>query len=618
MATLTSLPKRLTEFISCLTRLRPHIRAGRYLVGGVMVTTLLSSVLEGVGVGLLISLLTLLLGNSDPQAGQAARPAGPIRWIEQVLPGHAPGFYVASFCVLVMGAIVAKNAVLYLSQCLSARLRRRVSVNLRGALFQRLQRAEMSIFEQKSAGEISNIFLTEMYRTMLTLDFLVLLAQRSSMAVFYLIVLCFISWPLTLLTVALAGLVGGVIAIFFKRLRQGGEALSGLNRQLGTRLTESFGGVRVVRATDSQDREISRFQAISEAHGTAEEQSLRASALLPPISETVAVAGAMAIVGCAYFFFVREGTMPAPQLMGFGFILLRLLPLVNQIYGVQGNIVYLAPGILEVERWVQTPQFPERPFGQQEFRGLQQAVRFETVGFSYPNGKQALQQVEIEIPCGKTVALVGASGSGKTTVANLLLRFRQPTSGRITVDGQDYWEFSAASWHRSVAVVEQEAFLFHDTLGNNIAYGYPDATPAAIEEAARLANLTDVIKALPEGLNTIIGERGTMLSGGQRQRLAIARALIRQPKILILDEATSALDNLSERLVQEALEAAQQGRTVLVIAHRLTTIRHADNIVVLTEGRVAEQGTWEQLMARGGTFAKLANSVLPDSNLLGV
>jgi len=214
----------------------------------------------------------------------------------------------------------------------------------------------------------------------------------------------------------------------------------------------------------------------------------------------------------------------------------------------------------------------------------------------------------MEIPAGKTIALVGESGSGKSTIASLLLRFRAPTEGTIEVDGIDYWEFSPATWHQNVAVVEQEAFLFHDTLANNIGYGFPDVTRDAIRLAVNRAHLDDVVTRLPDGLETIVGERGTMLSGGQRQRLAIARALVRDPKILILDEATSALDSISEKQVQAAIRDAQEGRTVVVIAHRLSTIRHADHIVVLSQGRVVEQGTWEELENLNGTFSRFIGS----------
>jgi ABC-type multidrug transport system fused ATPase/permease subunit len=277
----------------------------------------------------------------------------------------------------------------------------------------------------------------------------------------------------------------------------------------------------------------------------------------------------------------------------------------NQLYGLQGYLLYLGSGAVEVEKWLRSPQHPHREFGNVNFERLAAEIRFQNISFIYSNGKTALENVTFTIPAGSTVALVGPSGSGKSTIAALLLRFRMLTGGTILVDGRDYWDFSAASWHGGVAVVEQDAFLFHDTMANNIQYGFVEATPAALQRAIELAHLQDVVNALPKGLNTVVGERGTMLSGGQRQRLALARAMVRDPQILILDEATSSLDTMSEREVQIALNEARQGRTSLVIAHRLSTVRNADHIVVLDEGRVVQQGTWKELEAIPGLFSQL-------------
>jgi ATP-binding cassette subfamily B protein len=236
-------------------------------------------------------------------------------------------------------------------------------------------------------------------------------------------------------------------------------------------------------------------------------------------------------------------------------------------------------------------------------------VRFERVSYTYPNGATALQDVEFSVAAGQTVAIVGASGSGKSTLAALLLRFRAPTRGSITVDGVDYWEYSPDSWHRATALVEQDAFLFHGTLRENIVYGFDRATPAALQRAIDVANLSDVVAQLPQGLDTLVGERGAMVSGGQRQRIAIARAVIRDPSILILDEATSHLDSVSEQLVQQALLNASRGRTTIVIAHRLSTIREADKLIVLEHGRLVEEGSWEALEAAGGAFQRLLRAV---------
>jgi len=262
-----------------------------------------------------------------------------------------------------------------------------------------------------------------------------------------------------------------------------------------------------------------------------------------------------------------------------------------------------------VQVWLDTPVYPERPFGTRPYSPLRTAIRFERVSYAYPNGAVALKDVDFFVPVGQTVAIVGSSGSGKSTLAAMLLRFRAPTSGRVTVDGIDYWEYSPDSWHRAAALVEQDAFLFHGTLLENIVYGFAGATPEAIQHAIDVANLPDVVAALPQGLDTLVGERGAMVSGGQRQRIAIARAVIRDPSILILDEATSHLDSVSEQLVQQALMNASRGRTTIVIAHRLSTIREADKLIVLERGRLVEEGTWEALEASGGAFQRLLRNV---------
>ena len=596
---MTSSFHEISHVFATIWRLRPHLRGGRYLIAAVMLTSILAALLEGVGVSLLVPLLSLLLG------GEGAVPMRPIRWLKEAVPGHDSAFYVLAFAVLVFVAVLLKNVTWYASQVLATVLRRRISTNLRNALFERLHNADLHLFEQSPAGEISNVFFTETHRTFALVDYLLLFVQRASMGLFYLGMLFFISWPLTLITLGLAALIGVVVGFMYRRLSRSGAEITQLNQQLASCVLQSFAGIRVVRTSHAQAHEIGNFARLNEAQARAEEGASRTGFLLVPITETIAVAGAMVIVGCAYYFFVRPGAMLSSYLLGFGFILLRTLPLLNQLYGLQGHLIFLARGVSEVLKWLGAPMHPNQPFGQEAFGGLKEGIRFEHVTYTYPSGRTGLNDVSFTIPAGGTVAVVGSSGSGKSTVANLLLRFRQPGAGRVLVDGGDYWRFTAASWHRAVAVVEQEAFLFHDTMANNIAYGYPEATEESIRRAVKEAHLEDLVNTLPAGLNTPVGERGTMLSGGQRQRLAIARALVRNPQILILDEATAALDTVSERHVQVALEQAVHGRTVLVIAHRLSTIRNASHIVVLENGVIVEQGTWEELSARNGAFAKL-------------
>jgi subfamily B ATP-binding cassette protein MsbA len=533
----------------------------------------------------------------------------PLQWLERQIPGHSPAFYVATICATIVLAIAAKNASAYISQILAADLKKRISIKLRDALFRRMHTADLDVFDRSPGGEIANVFLVESYRMTLAIDVLVSTLQRTSIACFYLGALFYISWPLTVLVLALAGAIGSALTFVYRRITTAGVELTDLNHRIAALLTQSFAGIRIVRATNSQVRVMDEFHAVSTAQARAEERSTHASSLLFPLTETLAVIGAMLIVCCAYIFFVRTGHMLSSYLLAYGFMLLRLLPLLNQLYGLQGHLLYLAGGVREMQVWLETPVYPERPFGARTYTALRDALRFERVQYAYPNGAVALRDVEFSVPVGQTVAIVGSSGSGKSTLAAILLRFRAPTTGRVTVDGVDYWEYSPESWHRATALVEQDAFLFHGTLRENIVYGCATATDAAIERAIEVAHLSDVVASMPQGLDTLVGERGAMVSGGQRQRIAIARAVIRDPSILILDEATSHLDAVSEQLVQQALVTAARGRTTIVIAHRLSTIREADKLIVLEHGRIVEEGTWEALEAAGGAFQRLLRSV---------
>ena len=272
--------------------------------------------------------------------------------------------------------------------------------------------------------------------------------------------------------------------------------------------------------------------------------------------------------------------------------------------------MYLAGGVREVQVWLDTPVYPERAVWHARLYA-RSATRCasNSVSYTYPNGATALTDVEFSVPVGQTVAIVGSSGSGKSTLAALLLRFRTPTRGRITVDGVDYWDTRRRAGIGRPRWSSRMRSSSTARCARTSSTDLPARQPAAIQRAIDVANLSDVVAQLPQGLDTLVGERGAMVSGGQRQRIAIARAIIRDPSILILDEATSHLDAVSEQLVQQALLNASRGRTTIVIAHRLSTIREADKLIVLERGRIVEEGTWEALEAAGGAFQRLLRSV---------
>jgi len=594
--------KRLRDLAECLGRLRPHLRGGRWLLAAVLGSSLLMTLFEGVGVGLLVPLLSLLM------EGEKSKPMRPIQWLEGAFPGQSSTFYVVAFAVFIVGAIWLKNLAVLGGARLSARFKRRVEGNLREALFNRLHAAELQIFEQRTSGELSNIFFEETSRANNAFDCVIALVQRGSMGVIYLAALFYISWSLTLFVTLLAIVIGGSLSVLFGRLYRLGVELTQSNQVLAKLVSESFAGVRLIRATNSAGLETERFRRASQAQLEIQERTNLANAHILPVAESVAILGAMLLICGAYFLYVKGGLLLSSHLFGFCFILLRLIPLLNQLYVTQGYLLHAANGVEQVEKWLSLVQYPQKEFGNLDLGLISSAVRFESVSFAYSNGKEALKDVSFELLLGGKVALVGASGSGKSTIASLVLRLRPPTSGRITVNGRDHWDYCPNSWHKAVAIVDQDTFLFHDTLLANIKYGATDVTEAEVQKAAETANLMEFVDGLPDGMETLVGNRGVQLSGGQRQRVAIARAILRNPQLLILDEATSSLDTVSELHVQKALEAAVHSRTVLVIAHRLSTVRNADRIVVLEGGQVVEHGPWDELVARNGAFARLLSS----------
>ncbi len=592
--------QEMVQLLRNLNRLRPHIRPNRWLVISAVVTATASAFFEIAGIGLLIPLIALMGDNPEPVLRGRF-----LHYLPDLWPNRPSTFYVWIFCGMVIGAILIKNVLFVGYQRLMAHFSRRVSCNLRESLFNRLQGASLQVFEERQSGQLLSAYTTETIRTQGAVEFLLLLVQRSFLGLCYLAGIVLLSWQFMVGILMLVVIVGAISGLFYRRLGRRGDQRSAAQRELFGFIGGVFAGLRVVRATRSEAQNRRQFAKLSNRLGDIEIQGSFLSSLMAPATETLAVAGAIVLLAEANLWLIQTGKLNRDELMIIGLGLIRLLPLMNQIYGVIGQLVYFGGGVREILNWLEVPQFPRRPFGSEHFERVERSIRLEHLGFTFPNGKVALAEINLTIPAGKTVALVGASGSGKTTLASLLLRLREPTVGRILIDGTDYWNFTSDSWHRRLGMVEQEAYLFNDSIRSNITVGCPDATPEQIQNAVRIAHLGDVIDGLPAGLDSVVGERGTMLSGGQKQRLAIARAMVRDPQLLILDEATSALDNVSERQVQAALDEARAGRTSVVIAHRLSTIRNADLIVVLAEGRIVEQGTWESLSRRAGSFHHL-------------
>lgn len=481
----------------------------------------------------------------------------------------------------------------------------RVIIDIREAMFKHLQRLDQAYYDRRKTGVImSNLTNDVAALQSAIVDNLVSFITEGVTLIGSLVSMLYLDWKLTLVTLVIVPVVLGIINIFGKRLRIAGHDVQGRIADITSLLQETISGARVVRSFAREGYEVQRFERENQRNFRAVMRATKLTSLLSPLVEFSA---AIAVTVILWYggYSVVTGAITAGSLIAFLIYAINLSNPVKRLSQVYGNIqkamaagdrvfaiLDTKPEVVEKTNAIVLPEVDGR-------------VRFDHVSFSYDGEKKALDDFSLDVPAGRVVAIVGPSGAGKTTIANLLPRFYDATEGAITVDGIDVRDVTFQSLREQIGVVPQETMLFNATIKDNILYGRLDGTDKEVYAAAKAANALEFIERLPEGMDTLVGERGSSLSGGQRQRIAIARAILKNPKILILDEATSALDTESEKLVQEALERLMQGRTAFVIAHRLSTIKNADQIVVLREGKLVESGTHDELLAAGGLYQHL-------------
>ena len=394
-------------------------------------------------------------------------------------------------------------------------------------------------------------------------------------------------------------LIGVINQLFIRRSKRFGFFLNQEQRNYSIKVIETLSGIRLIKSVSSENREYTKLKELMLSLENIALKAKMNSALIIPVNEVTSMITVISILLLGRYLFADQITNVSAILLTYLLVLFRMLPMVSQINSSRNAIAKGSASFnMAVDLWRRDNKPIMKP-GSIPFQKVKSQIHFYEISFSYPgNDNLVLKNVDISLPRGKTLALVGGSGAGKSTFADLLPRFYDPTSGCITIDGIDLREFDITSLRKKTGIVSQTTHLFNDTVKNNIIYASPDATEDEIIEAVRQANAYDFIMDLPKQWDTQIGDRGVMLSGGQRQRLAIARALLQDPEILILDEATSALDTVSERLVQKAIDQLSRDRTVLVIAHRLSTIQNADQIAVLDQGKLVEIGTHSELLEK--------------------
>ncbi|NDJ16627.1 heterocyst formation ABC transporter subunit HepA [Myxacorys almedinensis] len=564
-----------------------------WVVVAAIAFALCSAAFEGFGFGFLLAFLQSLVGGASAPPFETG-----IAWFDVAILGidRSKNEQLYRISALILSTTWVRAVFNYLTQVYTELSQQKLIDRLRKQTFEQLQAVNLSYFGQTNSGELINTLTGEIGKIQIAFGLMAYIITKSLTLLVYTFLLFAISWQLTIVSVVLFGIVIVGLTKLNRRVRESSFAVTAASGKFATIALELISGIRTVHAFATQDYERKRFyRASSEVLKTGMKASRR-WALVRPMAEGLATTVLISMIILAITVFVANGTLQTASLLTFLFLLFRLVPALHEINGNRAQLSNYTGAFANISEVIRSDNKPYMQDGERWYNGLDRSIDFVAVEFGYTPGQPVLKDITLTIPKGKMTALVGGSGAGKTTLVDLIPRFYDPTHGQVLFDGVDVRSLAIKSLRRKMAIVSQDTFVFNASVRYNIAYGLDDVTDEMIFKAAQQANALDFILDMPEQFETSLGDRGVRLSGGQRQRLAIARALLRDPEILILDEATSALDSVSERLIQASLEQLAEGRTVIAIAHRLSTIVRADKVVVLEQGQIVEQGTYQELL----------------------
>ena len=549
------------------------------------------------------SFLVAVLGMSITAATETAFPALMKQLMDKGFQGVS-AFSVWWVPAVILGIFIVRGAATFIATYSMEWLANNVLRDIRQAMFDKLVTLPSPSFDAKSSGNLISRMISEAQQVLMAATNVITVLIRDSLILVGLLAWLFwINWKLTLIVLFLMPTLAILIRKFSIRLRSVSKSYLVAIGEMTTSVEEAISGNRVVKIYGGEDYEKTRFKSIN---GRFRGQAMRyaiAAGIQTPVSQLIAALGVSIAVSIALLQ-TREGIATPGDFVSFITAMLLMFSPLKHLAEINSNLqrgLAAAEGVFAL-----LDERSESDTGKKVLVRAKGHIRFSDVTAQYPNRESlALNMVNIEVPVGKTYALVGPSGSGKSTLVNLIPRLYEATSGSITLDGIDIRDLQLKNLRSQIALVSQDVVLFNDTISNNIAYGRSDLTDLEIREAARAADLLNFINSLPQGMKTVIGDRGVRVSGGQRQRIAIARAIIKDAPVLILDEATSALDTQSESNVQNAVERLRKGRTTVVVAHRLSTVINADRIIVLDDGKIVQSGTHQELIALSGLYQLL-------------